>query len=107
MSHVRKLLISNPHTHPIIYLRGIENEELHCLLQFFYFGEVMVSQSRLKKFFHAAKDLEITDIDDNCDDCDVILESYDEKISKPEDVIVSLNSSLPENFIYNSKNLAR
>ena len=39
----------------------------------------MVSQSRLKKFFHAAKDLEITDIDGKCDDCNVILESVDEE----------------------------
>ena len=35
---LKNLLVTNPHPHPIIYLRGIRQQELESILQFMYLG---------------------------------------------------------------------
>ena len=99
---MKSLLLDNPHPHPIVYLRGIESQELDSLIQFIYLGEVQVSQSRLKKFFHAAEELQITDIHDRCDDCDDILGKNEEDKHEPVVDVAHSNSSVPDMFIYKS-----
>ena len=36
---LKGLLLSNPHCHPLIYLRGVKQQELLAILHFMYFGE--------------------------------------------------------------------
>ena len=45
---------SNP---PLVFLRGVEKEEMGCLLTFLYTGEVSVLKTKLEKFLGVAKDL--------------------------------------------------
>jgi hypothetical protein len=35
---------------PLIYLSGIEFEDLQCILDFMYFGEVNIAQEKLNTF---------------------------------------------------------
>merc|ERR1712179_838973 len=62
---LRDILLNNPHSHPLIYLRGVNHQELDSILQFIYFGETWVDHSRIKKFAEAAKDLQIKKLAEN------------------------------------------
>ena len=42
---VKNLLLNNPHSHPLIYLRGVMHQELKSILEFMYLGEVKIPQS--------------------------------------------------------------
>jgi len=55
----RLILVSNPHQHPVIYLKGIMLEELKSIKESIYLGTTEVWRDRLKSFMAAAKDLEI------------------------------------------------
>ena len=56
---LRNLLLSNPHPHPLLYMRGVSSIELSSLLQFMYFGETEISQNNFNTFQALAKDLEV------------------------------------------------
>ena len=76
---LKNLLLANPHPHPIIYLRGVEHQELLALLQFMNLGEATIVQERIKKFFEVAKDLEITEMDK---DGDAVIVNVDKDVHK-------------------------
>ena len=59
------ILLSNPHSHPLIYLRGVNHQELSCILQFIYLGKTSVYHSNLKRFAEVAKELQIKKLDPN------------------------------------------
>jgi hypothetical protein len=56
---LKKLLLNNPHSHPLIYLRGIKHQELESILQFIYLGEARFYEGKKDRFMEAVKDLEI------------------------------------------------
>jgi len=58
-SFFRNILVSNPHQHPLIYLKGVSKEEITNLLNFMYCGEVNVAQTELSSFLAAAEDLKV------------------------------------------------
>ena len=62
---LRDILLNNPHSHPLIYLRGVNHQELDSILQFIYFGKTWVDHSHIKKFAEAAKDLQIKKLAEN------------------------------------------
>ena len=49
----------NPHQHPLIYLKGVSFEDLNCILDFIYLGEVKVIQEELVTFLNVAEELQI------------------------------------------------
>ena len=53
------ILKKNPHTHPLIYLKGIEFSTLEALLKFIYHGEASVHQDNLQAFLAAAEELKV------------------------------------------------
>ena len=57
---LKHILVNNTHPHPIIYLRGVKNQELHSVLQFIYFGEVKIVHDRINDFLDIAKELELS-----------------------------------------------
>ena len=50
------------HDNPVIFLSGVKAKDLDLILQFMYFGEVTVSQTRMDEFFQTAKILEVNEI---------------------------------------------
>merc|ERR1712179_498393 len=62
---LKEILLNNPHSHPLIYLRGVNHQELNSILQFIYFGKTWVDHSHIKKFAEAAKDLQIKKLAEN------------------------------------------
>ena len=57
---LKKILLSNPHPHPLIYLSGIKHEELESILDFIYLGETSCSNKKMNRFIEAATDLQKT-----------------------------------------------
>ena len=39
---LNKIFLNNPHPHPLVYLRGVNHEELDSILQFIYLGKASV-----------------------------------------------------------------
>merc|ERR1712179_556932 len=62
---LKDILLNIPHSHPLIYLRGVNHQELYSILQFIYFGKTWVDHSHIKKFAEAAKDLQIKKLAEN------------------------------------------
>ena len=56
---LKKLLLNNPHPHPLIYLKGVKQQELQSILQFIYLGEARFYQGNMDRFMEAVKDLQI------------------------------------------------
>ena len=55
----KDILVKNPHTHTLLYLKGISHSQLTNLLKFAYLGETEVAQDCLEDFMKAAKELKI------------------------------------------------
>merc|ERR1719318_693537 len=56
---LKNLLLNNPHSRPLIYLRSIKHQELESILQFIYLGEARFYEDNMDRFMEAAKDLQI------------------------------------------------
>ena len=59
------ILGENLQVNPIIYLRGIQHEEIEAILQFMYLGEATCNQNRMAEFLNVAKNLEIKELSNN------------------------------------------
>ena len=63
---LRKLLLINSGSqNPVLYLKGMRNEELRTVLQFLYLGEARIPEDRVNDFMKAAQDLELKDFSYN------------------------------------------
>jgi len=54
-----KIFRSNPHQHPLLYLKGVKFDLIVSVLNFMYSGEVYVAQADLNLFLLVAEDLKI------------------------------------------------
>ena len=59
---LKNLLLMNPHPHPLLYLRGIKQQELQSVLQFMYIGETTMDQDLVDGFINIAKDLQLKEL---------------------------------------------
>ena len=55
----KRILLNNPHSKPLIYLKGVGYGELQSIVRFIYKGKVEVEQSSLNKFMEVGIELEI------------------------------------------------
>jgi len=58
----RNIIDSHPGQHPLIYLRGIQSQEIQSILEFIYQGEARLSYDRLPEFFKVSQDLKVKEI---------------------------------------------
>ena len=63
----KDILLNTPHSHPVIYLRGIQYQELDLILQFIYLGEITLSHKDITRFVKATKDLGMKKLTDYID----------------------------------------
>ena len=65
-SSVFKSIINDlSHNTSVIYLRGIQHQEMESILEFMYLGVATFYQERMNEFLSAAKNLEIKEISNN------------------------------------------
>ena len=77
---LKTLLVNNPHSHPLLFLRGIKQKELQAILNLIYFGETKVEESNVNKLMCIARDLGITDITSEQSEVDLpYITTVDEK----------------------------
>ena len=55
----KSLLINNPHQHPLLYIRGVQWEDMRAILDFIYLGQTKVDMEKVNEFMELAKDLQI------------------------------------------------
>ena len=56
----RYMLANNPHTHPMIFLKGMSFQTVHSILEFLYKGEVRIARDSVEEFLSEAEDLQIS-----------------------------------------------
>ena len=56
-----------PQNNSVIYLRGINHNEMESILEFMYLGAATFHEDRMKEFLNVAKSLEIKEICKNVD----------------------------------------
>ena len=61
----RTVLKRNPHSHPLLYLKGVKHTDLMAVLNFMYHGEVNVAQEELNSFLATAEDLKVKGLSQN------------------------------------------
>ena len=61
----RNIIDYNPTQNSLIYLRGVQSQELEPILQFMYLGEGKLSYERMGLFLKVAKDLQVKEININ------------------------------------------
>ena len=105
-SPIFKCIIDNqPQNNSIIYLRGIQHQEMEALVEFMYLGVASVYQERMNDFLKVAKDLEIKDICKNIEFAHISKVSAAEEITKKENTFESLeNNEVWEMEAYEQKN---
>ena len=55
----QNILKKNPHAHPLIYMRGIDAEELVAVVDFLYYGEANICENNLDGFLALAEELQL------------------------------------------------
>ena len=55
----RAVLRKNPHSHPLLYLKGVKYKDMQAVLNFMYHGEVNVAQEDLNSFLSVAEELQV------------------------------------------------
>lgn len=62
-SSVFKSIINNlPQNNSVIYLRGIQHQEMESILEFMYLGVATLNQEQMNEFLNVAKSLELKEI---------------------------------------------
>jgi hypothetical protein len=56
---MKDILLSNPHSHPLIYLRGVKQHELQEILNFIYLGEANIQHDQIYTLLDIAKGFEL------------------------------------------------
>ena len=62
---LKRILIKNPHHHPLVFFNSIGSAVLEQLVKFIYLGECDVDQKNLVSFLDAGKSLQIRGLVDN------------------------------------------
>ena len=73
----KEFFINNTQTHPILYLKGIKQQELMPLMEFMYFGETTIVQDNINDFLSVARDLEVSGLEETIDQDDRVKEEID------------------------------
>merc|ERR1712208_37478 len=55
----QKLLGRNKHPHPLIYMRGVNSDDLLAIVDFLYCGEANIQQENLNSFLAIAEELQL------------------------------------------------
>merc|ERR1711936_979813 len=99
---LKTLLVNNPHSHPLLYLRGIKQTELQAILKFMYFGETQIFENRINEFVSVAKDLEVKEISKEHDD--EIETAEETQIIEPEEQVQNTAEFVAEGTTVKAEN---
>jgi hypothetical protein len=90
---LKNLLVNNPHSHPLIYLSGVKQQELQSILQFMYLGDARIYQDRIDKFLDIAKDLQVKGLIQECVTGNQFFNREDEPVNNEDDAQYDTNNT--------------
>ena len=62
------ILHNNPHHHPLLYMKGVKQQQMKAVLQFMYLGEVSVNQDRIQAFLDLTKEFQMKELNEGYSD---------------------------------------
>ena len=74
----KSVLKRNPHSHPMIYMRGLKAKDLMAIVDFIYLGEANIYQEDLDGFLALAEELQLKGLNGSVD-----TSFEEEKLTKP------------------------
>ena len=92
------LLKQNKHTHPLLYMRGIQTKQLNAVVDFIYHGEVNILQEDLDDFLNLAKELQLKGLNNP-------KEANEEHIQQPSQKHTKSSRTKAYDMSYEKKNL--
>jgi len=107
-SSVFKSIINDlPTNSSVIYLRGIQHQELETILQFMYLGVATCSQERMNEFLNVAKNLELKEISKEVksDDGNLATEIFDKGTKIVHEQQTKTDAGRKESFDLNIKSI--
>ena len=63
----QRILKGNKHSHPLIYMRGVNLDDMTAIIDFLYYGEANVYQENLEGFLAIAEELQIKGLEGSKD----------------------------------------
>ena len=63
----QRILKGNKHSHPLIYMKGIQSDDLTAIIDFLYYGEANVYQQNLDSFLTIAEELQLKGLEGSTD----------------------------------------
>ena len=97
-----EILKKNKHPHPLIYMRGVQADELVAMLDFLYFGEANVNQENLDNFLLLAEELKLKGLtgstENNCKNETETL-SQKEFLPQKQESVPNITNSLERKLI--------
>ena len=78
----KNIIDSLPMNNSVIYLRGIQHQEMESLLEFMYLGVATCYQERMNEFLNVAKSLEIKEISKNVEFNNGNEANYDQDVTE-------------------------
>jgi len=82
----KNIFYSNSHSHPMLYLDGVESKEISLMLDYIYMGEVKIMQDHLDKFLQVANKFQLEGLlgsEDNKDE--INMSNRDPRIKNEND----------------------
>ena len=104
----RTVLKRNPHTHPLLYLKGVKFSVLQSVLDFMYYGKVCVTQEELQPFLTVAEDLQVKGLTQNKEQSSSINNVHplsNQSISQPPPPVNDSLSQPPSTGFNNIQNM--
>ena len=105
-SFFKSILKTNVHSHPLIYLSGVNAINLGFILDYIYQGQVNIFQGQLDSFLDSAQKLKIEGLQANIEgDQENIKSSYGDENDFKDMIPQSTNNTINQNAIKNSNNV--
>ena len=105
-SFFKPILKANVHTHPLIYLSGVDSTNLQLVLDYIYQGEVQLYQEQLNVFLDVAEKLQISGLLGGKTEGHETVKEYNQNDQKFHNEINSNNESENESYIVERKQKA-
>jgi hypothetical protein len=99
----RNILVKNPHTNPLIYLKGVSFEHLESALKFIYLGQCDVRDDDISAFLATGADLGITGLMEESEEDTEARQEVGPKKTNPPDTEYyrpDLNTEVPSTIYY-------
>ena len=85
-SFFRQILKRNPHSHPLLYIKGSKKKDLSYLLDYIYSGEAKVAQEDMESFMTLANSLKIQGLSEYAVDSEYISNIVEERKENIHDI---------------------